>query len=289
MAKQWLFLLRAALPRRCAGAGRLRDSFRHPSTGSGSPSRWGNARWPTACALIVTVLLMATARQPEARRGSVTANAPAVSAPLFQRARGRCSGPYILAVILFVLTVQARRPPWGFIGEAVLGWIRVSARPRWTGVGEPRVDSVDHRWHRRRLVHRPRRHLQALWILGLFQALSNLGYVWAASVVPPRRAGAAVAFEHQILMYSASALESFTGGLGTAAFLAFLMSIVSQRYSAAEYALLSSLFALTRHLAGFASGYGALSGLRAVLPAHLLPVVSGVPAAAVGAEDARPR
>ena len=98
---------------------------------------------------------------------------------------------------------------------------------------------------------------RALWILGLFQALSNLGYVWAASVVPLAAPGAAVAFEHQILMYSASALESFTGGLGTAAFLAFLMSIVSQRYSAAEYALLSSLFALTRHLAGFASGYGA--------------------------------
>jgi PAT family beta-lactamase induction signal transducer AmpG len=96
-----------------------------------------------------------------------------------------------------------------------------------------------------------------LWILGLFQALSNLGYVWAASTLPLAPPGTVQPVEHQLLMYSASALESFTGGLGTAAFLAFLMSIVSQRYSAAEYALLSSLFALTRHLAGFASGYGA--------------------------------
>jgi PAT family beta-lactamase induction signal transducer AmpG len=58
-------------------------------------------------------------------------------------------------------------------------------------------------------------------------------------------------------MYSASALESFTGGLGTAAFLAFLMAIVDKNHSATEYALLSSIFALSRHLAGYASGYGA--------------------------------
>ena len=58
-------------------------------------------------------------------------------------------------------------------------------------------------------------------------------------------------------MYSASAAESFTGGLGTAAFLAFLMAIVDKRHSAAEYALLSSVFALSRSVAGWAGGYGA--------------------------------
>ena len=95
---------------------------------------------------------------------------------------------------------------------------------------------------------------KALWILGLFQALSNLGYVWAASAIP---LAASPAFAHQVLMYSASALESFTGGLGTAAFLAFLMAIVDKRHSATEYALLSSIFALSRQLAGYASGFGA--------------------------------
>lgn len=101
----------------------------------------------------------------------------------------------------------------------------------------------------------------ALWVLGLAQALSNLGYVWAASVIPHTPGGAGLAAlivpEHRLLIYAASALESFTGGLGTAAFLAFLMAIVDKRHAATEYAILSSLFALTRQLAGYASGFGA--------------------------------
>ncbi len=69
--------------------------------------------------------------------------------------------------------------------------------------------------------------------------------------------GAALLFEHKALIYGASALESFTGGLGTAAFLAFLMAIVNKQHSATEYALLSSVFALSRSFAGWAGGFGA--------------------------------
>jgi len=58
-------------------------------------------------------------------------------------------------------------------------------------------------------------------------------------------------------MYSASATESFTGGLGSAAFLSFMMAIVDQRRAATEYALLSSVFALSRSVAGWAGGIGA--------------------------------
>jgi PAT family beta-lactamase induction signal transducer AmpG len=97
---------------------------------------------------------------------------------------------------------------------------------------------------------------KSLWVLGLFQALSNLGYALAASLLP-YSAGAAPELWHRGVMYSASAAESFTGGLGTAAFLAFLMAIVDKRHSAAEYALLSSVFALSRSVAGWASGFGA--------------------------------
>lgn len=60
-------------------------------------------------------------------------------------------------------------------------------------------------------------------------------------------------------MYGASVVESFTGGLGSAAFLAFMMAIVNKNRSAAEYALLSSLFAFSRSVAGWASGFGAES------------------------------
>jgi PAT family beta-lactamase induction signal transducer AmpG len=97
---------------------------------------------------------------------------------------------------------------------------------------------------------------RALWVLGLFQAVSNLGYALAAVVIPAAATGSALLLEHRALLYAASAVESFTGGLGTAAFLAFLMAIVNKQRAATEYALLSSVFALSRSFSGWASGFG---------------------------------
>ncbi len=98
---------------------------------------------------------------------------------------------------------------------------------------------------------------KALWVLGLFQILSNLGYVAAAAFVPAVAQGSEIAFNHQVLMYCASAIESFTGGLGTAAFMAFLMVIVDKERATTEYAILSSIFAFSRSIAGWAGGLGA--------------------------------
>jgi PAT family beta-lactamase induction signal transducer AmpG len=98
---------------------------------------------------------------------------------------------------------------------------------------------------------------RALWVLGLWQALSNLGYVVAAFLIPHAAQGTDIPMAHQFVMYSASAIESFTGGLGTAAFLAFLMAIVDKSRATTEYAILSSIFAFSRSIAGWAGGIGA--------------------------------
>ena len=47
------------------------------------------------------------------------------------------------------------------------------------------------------------------------------------------------------------------GGLGTGAFLAFLMAITSRERATTEYAILSSIFAFSRAVAGWAGGIGA--------------------------------
>lgn len=83
----------------------------------------------------------------------------------------------------------------------------------------------------------------ALWILGLAQAGSNLLYA-AAAWLPASTP----------LIYTASVVESFTGGLGTGPFLAFLMNICDKRHAATQYALLSALFGLTRVVSGTVSG-----------------------------------
>lgn len=83
-----------------------------------------------------------------------------------------------------------------------------------------------------------------LWLGGL-QMLSNLGYVAVAALKLPRES-----------IYLASAFESFTQGLGTAAFLSFLMSQCEKEHAATQYALLSATFALSRDLVGAFSGLG---------------------------------
>lgn len=118
-----------------------------------------------------------------------------------------------------------------------------------------------------------------LWILGLTQIFSNLGYAWIAHVFPLPGVAIEQPLVHQVMMYSASSVESFTQGLGTGAFLAFLMSIVNKRNAATEYAVLSSIFVLARSVAGWVGGYGAeilgyadffLLTFLAGLPAYLL-------------------
>ena len=96
-----------------------------------------------------------------------------------------------------------------------------------------------------------------LVLIALVAGGCNLGYVLAATWVPLAAQGSVIAMNHQWLMYSASAIESFTGGLGTAAFLAFLMAIVDKNRATTEYAILSSIFAFSRSIAGWAGGIGA--------------------------------
>ena len=87
---------------------------------------------------------------------------------------------------------------------------------------------------------------RAVWVLGLFQAVSNLGY-------------AVVDWVHlgPFGLYSASVFESFTGGLGTAAFLALLMNVCEKENATLQYAFLSSIFSFSGRLVGGISGLGA--------------------------------
>jgi len=85
-----------------------------------------------------------------------------------------------------------------------------------------------------------------VWFLGLLQAVSNLGY----SMVEWFNLG-------RFGLYGASMFESLSGGLGTAAFLAFLMNVCQKEHATVQYAFLSSIFSLTGRLVGGISGIGA--------------------------------
>jgi PAT family beta-lactamase induction signal transducer AmpG len=84
---------------------------------------------------------------------------------------------------------------------------------------------------------------RSLWVFGFLQLFSNLGYAAVAQVGVNRP-----------LMYAAQAFELGSSGLGTGAFGVLLLRLTQKRFSATQYALLSSLFTLPRILAGPVAG-----------------------------------
>jgi PAT family beta-lactamase induction signal transducer AmpG len=84
---------------------------------------------------------------------------------------------------------------------------------------------------------------RALWIFGVIQTTAHLGYAAVAQVGVNRP-----------LMYGAQAFEMAAGGMGTGAFSVLLLRLTQKRFSATQYALLSSLFSLPRILAGPVAG-----------------------------------
>jgi PAT family beta-lactamase induction signal transducer AmpG len=84
---------------------------------------------------------------------------------------------------------------------------------------------------------------RALWLFGFLQIFSNLGYALVAQVGVNRP-----------LMYAAQAFELGSSGLGSGAFGVLLLRLTQKRFSATQYALLSSLFTLPRVLSGPVAG-----------------------------------
>jgi PAT family beta-lactamase induction signal transducer AmpG len=84
----------------------------------------------------------------------------------------------------------------------------------------------------------------SLWVFGLLQIFSNVGYILLAESTLNRP-----------LMYGAMAFESLTQGMGTGAFAVLLLRLTQRRFSATQYALFSSLFGLPRLLSGPVSGF----------------------------------
>jgi PAT family beta-lactamase induction signal transducer AmpG len=176
--------------------------------------------------------------------------------PMFGALLDMMKRPGMLLVLFFILTFKLADTSMGFMVKPF--WVDAGFTPAQIGlvsvnigIGLSVLGGLTGGWITDRIGI-----FHALWSLGLAQAVSNLGYAWVASVLPVG-SNALPDGGQQIIMYAASGLESFTQGLGTAAFLAFLMAIVNKRRSATEYALLSAVFILSRSVAGWAGGFGA--------------------------------
>ena len=107
---------------------------------------------------------------------------------------------------------------------------------------------------------------RALMLFGVLQMLSNVGFWWLAVngrgllpglVIPAFDWGfvklvAATPVDGGLLLVIAA--ENLSGGMGTAAFLAFLMSLCNQRFTATQFALLSAFASVGRVWVGPLAG-----------------------------------
>ena len=88
---------------------------------------------------------------------------------------------------------------------------------------------------------------RALWLFGFGQMISTFGFVVLTQVPPSEIALAAVV-----------AIENLTAGMGTAAFVGFMAALTDRRFTATQYALLSSLMGVPRVLLSAPTGWLAL-------------------------------
>jgi MFS transporter, PAT family, beta-lactamase induction signal transducer AmpG len=231
----------------------------------------GRNGWPVSFltgATMIGALTIAALFIPEPQRTVATA------ASVWEPLRALLARPGIWAVVVFALFFKIdiyamepmTRPFWvdrGFTLEEIGGILtpgRIIATVGGAVLGG--------------LVTTKLGIFRGLWSLGLVQALSSLGYAAVASVPASKS-----------LIIAAALFENFAHGLGTAAFLAFLMSVCERRYAATQFAVLSALLALSRTLAGGASGvlaekmgygdYFFLTFLLAIPAFALLPWIKG--------------
>jgi PAT family beta-lactamase induction signal transducer AmpG len=84
---------------------------------------------------------------------------------------------------------------------------------------------------------------RSLWVFGILQAGSNLAYLLLAYLG-----------RNYPFMIATIIIENFCTGLGTASLVGFLMTLCNPRFSATQYALLSSLMAVGRDVLAAPSG-----------------------------------
>lgn len=85
---------------------------------------------------------------------------------------------------------------------------------------------------------------RSLWVFAFFQAISTLGFAVLAGIGHNVTALAGVV-----------AFENLSGGMGTSAYAAYMASVTDKRFTATQYALLSSLMGVPRVLASAPTGF----------------------------------
>ena len=164
----------------------------------------------------------------------------AVIAPL----KDFCSRPAPLTTLLFIATFKLSDAMAGTLSVPfylMLGFSKVDIAAVTKVVG---VIAVLIGTFIGGLLVKRRPMFQCLVIAGILQIVSNFVFVWLAHI------GA-----HTSALTACILIENITGGMGTAAFVAFMAQLCNIRFTATQYALLSSLSSVGRTFISSSAGF----------------------------------
>jgi len=198
---------------------------------------WHNTYFVMGGLMAVCALATVLAPEPEVVTAAPRSLAVAVVEPLAEFFRRRGAVTILLLIVLYKL------------GDAFAGALSTTFLLRGAGFTGTEVGAVNKVFGLAativgalaggRIMARLGLYRSLMWF-GVLQAVSNFGY-WLLAITPP----------HLYSMAAIIMLENLCGGLGTAAFVALLMALCRQEFSATQFALLSALSAVGRtYLAG---------------------------------------
>ncbi len=201
--------------------------------------------WPTAyliLSLFMIIGIVATILAPE----------PVVKIALPSSLRDAFLGPFLefcrrpgwLSILLFILLYkigdsmasEMLSPFWVDLGVSksnVAGIIKTFGLAASIG-GGVLAGLVVYRWG----------IMTSLLLFGFLQMISTAGFALLA-----------IFGDHFLLLTAVIAFENLTGGMGTTAFVAFMASLTNKRFTATQYALLTSMMGIPRVFFGSTTGW----------------------------------
>jgi PAT family beta-lactamase induction signal transducer AmpG len=205
-----------------------------------------------ACVLVGVAAVLATPEPKREAEAGLAAGVPTEGVPLGERLKGAVVDPFL---------DFARRPAWAAIlvfvllykfGDAFAG---VMASPFYVDIGFTKIEianvskifgvgaTIAGVLLGGVVVFRLG-IMKALLLCGVLQMLSNLMF-----------AVQAVVGHNVALLILTIGIENVTGGMGSAAFVAYLSSLCNVAFSATQYALLSSFMAMGRTVLSSSGGW----------------------------------
>jgi PAT family beta-lactamase induction signal transducer AmpG len=167
----------------------------------------------------------------------------ALQAALWEPLRGLLTRPGWWVILLFIMSFKlgdalANRMLMPFLKQVGFGKLDLANIAKTYGIFASISGALLGGWLVRRMGTLP-----ALWVGGVLQAASNLVFIWQAQV-------GALPWALVVTI----SVENLSGGLGTAAFVAYLSGLCERRYTATQYALLTAASSVILTLLGGASG-----------------------------------